>query len=74
MLVLTRKTEQKIRIGKNITITVLRVQGDSVSIGIDAPEELKIIRNELILDDLEDNVVRANRKSAIIRKNKNKNS
>lgn len=68
MLVLTRKTEQKIRIGKNILITVLRVQGDSVSIGIHAPEKLKIIREELVLDKLEENVVKANRRSAIRKK------
>lgn len=48
MLVLTRKTEQKIKIGENIVITVLKVQGDQVSIGIEAPRELEIVREELL--------------------------
>jgi carbon storage regulator CsrA len=48
MLVLTRKAEQKIRIGRNISITILKVQGDQVSIGIDAPKELQIVREELL--------------------------
>lgn len=48
MLVLTRKVEQKIRIGNNIVITVLKVQGDQVSLGIDAPRDLPIVREELL--------------------------
>lgn len=51
MLVLTRKSEQKILIGKDIVITILRVYGDQVSIGIDAPQEMRIFREELILRD-----------------------
>ncbi|MFT4554661.1 MAG: carbon storage regulator [Chlamydiales bacterium] len=47
MLVLTRKSEQKIRIGKDITITVLKVHGDQVSIGIDAPRTTLIYREEI---------------------------
>jgi len=48
MLVLTRKPEQKIKIGSNIVITVLRVQGDQVSIGIEAPSDQEIVRLELL--------------------------
>ena len=47
MLVLTRKNGQKIQIGDDITITVLRVKGRSVRVGIDAPEEVRIVRSEL---------------------------
>lgn len=47
MLVLTRKSEQKIIIGNNIVITVLKVQGDQVSIGIDAPKTTLIYREEI---------------------------
>ncbi len=50
MLVLTRKLKQKIQIGKNITITVLRVQGNSVRIGIDAPDNVRVLRAELPVD------------------------
>ncbi|NGX42719.1 MAG: Carbon storage regulator [Chlamydiae bacterium] len=50
MLVLTRKSEEKITIGreKKIVITVLKIQGDKVSIGIEADKETPIFRNELI--------------------------
>ncbi len=52
MLVLTRKTQQRIQIGENITITVLRVKGRSVRIGIEAPTEVKVLRAELPSDGL----------------------
>jgi len=47
MLVLTRKCQEKIQIGENITITVVRVKGQTVRIGIDAPREMKVLRTEL---------------------------
>lgn len=47
MLVLTRKTEQKIQIGPDVTITILRVRGQSVRIGIDAPQSVRVLRAEL---------------------------
>lgn len=51
MLVLTRKTNQCIRIGENITVTVLEVKGSSVRVGIDAPRDVKIMRLEALLRD-----------------------
>ena len=54
MLVLTRKREQKIRIGNDVVITVLKVQGDQVSIGIEAPKSLPIVREELLKDKVEE--------------------
>jgi carbon storage regulator len=48
MLVLTRKTGQKIRIGDQVVVTVLKVQGDQVSIGIEAPRDTPIFREELL--------------------------
>jgi carbon storage regulator len=48
LLVLTRKKEQIIRIGKDIVIKVLKIQGDQVSIGIQAPLSLDIVREELL--------------------------
>lgn len=65
MLVLTRKAEQKIRIGNDIVITVLKVQGDQVSIGIEAPRQLQIVREELLLDGLSDTAERTNKKSLL---------
>lgn len=47
MLVLTRKYQEKIRIGDNITITVLRTKGKAVRLGIEAPAEIPVIRGEL---------------------------
>jgi carbon storage regulator CsrA len=47
MLVLTRKTDQRIQIGENITITVIRVKGQSVRIGIEAPQQIRVMRTEL---------------------------
>lgn len=47
MLVLSRKVGQKILIGENIAVTVVRVGGGGVRIGIEAPEELAVIREEL---------------------------
>jgi carbon storage regulator CsrA len=47
MLVLTRKSQEKIQIGDNITITILRVKGQTVRVGIDAPRSTKVIRGEL---------------------------
>lgn len=47
MLVLTRKHQEKIRIGDHITITVLKTKGKSVRLGIEAPAEVPVIRGEL---------------------------
>lgn len=47
MLVLTRKLQEQIRIGDNITITILRVKGRSVRVGIEAPRDVRLVRGEL---------------------------
>ncbi len=47
MLVVTRKTEESIIIADNIEIVVLEVAKDRVKLGITAPKNVKIIRNEL---------------------------
>lgn len=47
MLVLTRKQQQQIQIGEGVTITILKVKGNTVRIGIDAPNDVKIVRSEL---------------------------
>lgn len=56
MLVLTRKTGEKIVIGDDITITILDVRGDGIRIGIDAPRGIKIQREEVLLAVAEANV------------------
>lgn len=47
MLVLTRKLQEKIQIGNQITITVLRVKGNTVRVGIEAPRDVRVVRGEL---------------------------
>ncbi|MCP4079265.1 MAG: carbon storage regulator [Pirellulaceae bacterium] len=47
MLVLSRKVGERILIGEEIAVTVVRVTGGGVRIGIEAPAELPVIREEL---------------------------
>ncbi len=47
MLVLSRKCNQEIVIGDDIKITVVRVQGNKVRLGVEAPQDVAIIRGEL---------------------------
>ena len=48
MLVLSRKPKQKIQIGDNISVTVVRIRGNTIQLGIDAPREVSIRRSELL--------------------------
>ena len=48
MLVLTRKAGEKISIGQGISVTVLKIRGRSVQLGIEAPDGVQILRGELI--------------------------
>ena len=47
MLILSRKTNQKIRVGDSIEITVIEVRGDQVKIGVEAPRTVKVFRKEI---------------------------
>ncbi|MCJ8012754.1 carbon storage regulator CsrA [Paenibacillus sp. KQZ6P-2] len=58
MLVLTRKQGQSILIHKDIEIYVSSIDGDSVKIGIRAPEDVVILRKELV-DEVQANNVEA---------------
>lgn len=48
MLVLSRKKEEAIRIGDDITIKVIAVKGGGVRLGIEAPRDISIVRSELL--------------------------
>ena len=47
MLVLTRKADEQILIGDDIKITLVRVRGNSVRVGIEAPLDVRVVRGEL---------------------------
>ena len=47
MLVLSRKKDEKIIIGDNISIMIVDIQGDKVRLGIEAPREVSVHREEV---------------------------
>ena len=49
MLVITRRSGERVVLGDDITITVLEINGSSVRLGIDAPAEVPIFRHEIWL-------------------------
>lgn len=53
MLVLSRKTGEKILIGDEIAVTIVRVGPNNVRLGIEAPRSMNIVREELCIE-LED--------------------
>lgn len=58
MLILTRKVDQAIVIQGDITVMILGVERDRVKIGIDAPEYVTVLREELIQEVQDDNAPR----------------
>ena len=50
MLVLTRRPGQSIMVGDNVELVVVRIEGDRVVLGIDAPREVRVVRAELLRD------------------------
>jgi carbon storage regulator len=55
MLVLTRKLQEAIKIGHDIEISVLSIDGDQVKLGINAPKHVEIHRKEIFLSIQEEN-------------------
>jgi len=47
MLVLSRRESERIRLGDSIVVTVVRLSGDRVRLGIEAPADLLVLRDEL---------------------------
>lgn len=50
MLVLSRKPGEKILIGDDVVVTIVRIGPNVVRLGIEAPRNMSIVRHELILD------------------------
>ena len=47
MLVLSRKESQRIRLGEEVCITIVKISGDKVRVGIEAPSDVLVLRDEL---------------------------
>lgn len=50
MLILSRRESESVHLGDDIVLTIVRVSGEKVRIGIVAPPHVKILRNELEID------------------------
>ncbi len=68
MLVLTRKIGETITIDDNIKITVVQIKGKQVRVGIDAPKETKIYREEVYTAIQEENRAALNSMSGDLEK------
>jgi carbon storage regulator len=55
VLVLTRKINEALKIGEDVTVTVLSIDGDRIRLGIEAPDEIRIVRKELLEEIQETN-------------------
>jgi carbon storage regulator len=58
MLILSRKVNEKIMIGEDISISIIEVRGDQVRLGVDAPKTVKVFRQEVF------DAIRAENKAA----------
>jgi len=50
MLVLSRRERERIKLGEEIVVTVIRLDGDRVRLGIEAPRDVVVLRDELAAD------------------------
>lgn len=59
MLILTRKQNEGILIGSDIMVTVINIDGDKIRLGIDAPKNVRVIREELTAEIGQENKMAA---------------
>ncbi len=64
MLILTRRIGEKLIIGENVTVTILAVKGNQIRVGIDAPPEVKVHREEIYLK------IQSEKKSSVLNEGK----
>jgi len=60
LLVLTRKLGEKIQIGDDISILIMEIKGKQVRLGIDAPPDIKVHREEIYQKIQDENIKAAN--------------
>jgi len=59
MLILSRKLNEKIMIGDDVSISVIEIRGDQVKLGVDAPRSVKVFRREVFDAIMEENLAAA---------------
>ena len=64
MLILSRKVDQKIKIGADITLSIIEIRGDQVKIGVEAPTSVKVFRQEVLEAIQSENIAAATQPSA----------
>ena len=65
MLILSRKVNEKIMIGDEISVCIIDIRGDQVRIGIDAPKKIKVFRQEVFDAIKEENKAAAESKPVL---------
>jgi carbon storage regulator len=56
VLVLTRKTDESITIGSNVTVSILEIRGNQVRLGIKAPKDISVNRSEVYENIMKENI------------------
>jgi len=64
MLVLSRKLDESIVIGDDVIIKIISIEKGVVKIGVDAPKDISIVRNELI-EDVKDSNIAASKETKL---------
>ena len=59
MLILSRKINEKIMIGDDVSVSVIEIRGDQVRLGVDAPKTVKVYRQEVF------DAIKAENKAAV---------
>jgi carbon storage regulator len=65
MLILSRKVNEKVVIGDDISVSIIEIRGDQVRIGIDAPKKIKVFRQEVFDAIMDENRAALKSKSEI---------